>query len=32
MMSKPAPTAVTCKNTYIIEYKVISVPEGFGKA
>jgi hypothetical protein len=32
MMSKQAPTAVTYKYTYIIEYEIISVPKGFGKA
>jgi hypothetical protein len=32
MTSKQAPTAVTYKYTYIIEYVVISVPEDFGKA
>jgi len=31
MMSKQAPTAVTYKYTYIIKYKVISVPKDFGK-
>jgi hypothetical protein len=31
-MSIQAPTAVTYKYTYIIEYKVISVPEDSEKA